>query len=225
MSHTWRLLGDPPTHHMDTPLMRLIPGRTWSESWEAGAGADERIRREKEGTDRDQKGSKAHRQRESRSPWKTQDAECGHGFQLSAPPSTSQNPPSGAQSYSHLHTKPLHLYYVPTKLCGGFLPRRFHIPGWDYRPPSRQFSSEALRPEGYNARRNRTQQPWVIPPTPILAVLHNFSFSEFYVQPAIKTGKTSEVLYTPQSADVSILLIIQNLSKCKGYHMNNSIKS
>lgn len=43
---TGRLLAGPPTDPVDTLTMRLISGRTWPESWEAGAGVDEGIKRE-----------------------------------------------------------------------------------------------------------------------------------------------------------------------------------
>lgn len=227
ISHTGRLLGDPPTHHMDTHMMGLIPGRTWLGGWSRGGwrnkeGKEVRIRatRAAECTGRE---NPTHPGKNATLSGATVSSSFYYQVLVKTFPLVPREIPASEP------LPPAHKAFAPLlspqhTVCG--IPHTAApCPGLGLsgHPDSLKMTPSSQR--AVNTRRNRTWQPWVIPPTPFLSVLHNFSFSEFYVQPAIKTGKTSKVLHTPQNADLSILLIIQNLSKCKWYYMNNSIKS
>lgn len=177
------------------------------------AGADEVIRREEKRRNRATRAAEHTGKENPTHPGKTVTLSVAmasssfyhQGLVRTFPPVPREIPASEWLLPAHKDFPPL-----PSPQCSlwGHLQGRSESWAGIIEPHPRQFRNEALQPESCSRRRNRTWQPWVIPPTPFLSVLHNFSFSEFYVQPAIKTGKTSKVLHTPQNADLSILLII-----------------
>lgn len=63
----------------------------------------------------------------------------------------------------------------------------------------RQSGDEGLQPEGlHQKQKTGLWESWVTLYPPFLHVRHSFSLSEFYVQPAIKTGKTSKSYTHPR---------------------------
>lgn len=79
--------------------------------WSRGGWRNKEGRKEKE---QGRKGSRVHGRRESHSPWKNSDTEYGNGFQLFAPPSTSQNLPSSAQRNPCFRATPACTLSLPT---------------------------------------------------------------------------------------------------------------
>lgn len=203
--------------------MRLPSGRTSRDAGSPGAGWAGPVRKEGTGRKRTARAAEATSKENFTRPGKTVNTEHSKWFPaLSTAKYQSEPPlwyPLTSWPYGHpiLHTKPFHLQYRPQHTV-----REINTPAPDLQGPGLALSGSIWAvwkwrpPDGGPVTEAETGlwEPWVTPP-PFLWHYTVFPSLNFMCNQQSRQEKQASLTHTRENADLSILLITPNLSKCK----------
>lgn len=185
--------------------------REWWPSLDRGCWANEDRRKAKDWAGR---AAESTSKTEHRSHWEAElkGAKVSHSLHHHVPTGTVPGGPvRSLPCFVPFRAPPLH---CPWDLPPGLTECRFTLPC-----PIRMAYKQKLYPKSRAEMGGSLQSSH-----PLLSELHSFSFSKFYVQPAIKTWKTSKALQLTKCWLV-YSISTQNLTRHKWHFMNNSAKS